>query len=114
MDVSDEAVERATRIRRTEGGGLAFWCPACDHAHHVKVEGPGAWEFNNDLLRPTLSPSILVQGKYWKGKGDADPLDPLNWPEVHCHSFLRNGNIEYCSDSKHALAGQTVPLPIFP
>jgi len=35
-----------------------------------------------------------------------EPGDP---PE-HCHSFIRDGQIEFCSDSTHELAGKTVRL----
>ncbi|MCZ4340562.1 hypothetical protein O4H52_03015 [Sphingomonadaceae bacterium G21617-S1] len=35
-------------------------------------------------------------------------------PPAVCHSFVRNGQIEFLSDCTHALAGQTVPLPPFP
>lgn len=117
MDEMDEAKEQAmamaTRIRDCENGQLAFWCPACNHAHVVKI-APGSWTFNGDYLRPTINPSILVQGKYWRGSDSDDPLDQRHWPEVYCHSFVREGQIVYCEDSKHKLAGQTVPIPCFP
>lgn len=37
-----------------------FWCPGCDTAH-----GPNdTWQFNGDVNKPTLSPSVLVnQGR---------------------------------------------------
>ncbi|BAS10570.1 hypothetical protein AHiyo4_39920 [Arthrobacter sp. Hiyo4] len=31
-----------------------------------------------------------------------------------CHSFVRNGHIEFLSDSTHELAGQTMALPPLP
>ena len=31
-------------------------------------------------------------------------------PEQRCHLFVKNGQIEYCSDSTHSLAGKTVPM----
>lgn len=69
-----------------------FWCPACEDIHAIR---PGTWEWDPNTL--TVSPSILVQG-----------------PKVAvCHSFLRNGQWEFLSDSTHHLAGQTVPaVPI--
>jgi hypothetical protein len=30
---------------------------------------------------------------------------------TRCHSFVTDGNIAYCPDCTHALAGKTVPLP---
>jgi len=31
-----------------------------------------------------------------------------------CHYFIVDGNIQYCSDSKHQYAGQTRPLVALP
>ena len=73
--------------------GYFFECPGCGELHCV---GP-SWAFNGDMDRPTFSPSILVR---W---GSGDPK--------RCHSFIRDGRIEFCSDSTHALAGKTVDLP---
>lgn len=75
-----------------------FWCPGCDMAH-----GPNdTWQFNGDVERPTLSPSVLVN------QGRADPTSPV------CHSFVRDGQIQFLPDCTHALAGKTVPLPDWP
>jgi hypothetical protein len=44
----------------------------------------------------------------------------VNWTEGDaktphvCHYFLRDGQIEFCGDSIHALAGQRVQLPDWP
>lgn len=72
-----------------------FWCPGCDHIH-----GPNhTWEYNGDPERPTFSPSVLVTG------GSSGTV---------CHSFVRDGRIEFLGDCTHALAGQTVDLPDVP
>lgn len=72
-----------------------FWCPGCESGH-----GPtDAWEYNGDAERPTFSPSILVRG------GSRNLV---------CHSFVRDGQIEFLGDCTHRLAGQTVPLPDVP
>jgi hypothetical protein len=55
-----------------------------------------SWDWNGDLERPTLSPSILTQGY------------------TVCHSFLRDGVFEFLTDSTHSLAGQSVPIPDLP
>lgn len=68
-----------------------FWCPGCDEAHGCDKR----WTFNGDYERPTFSPSIHVSA---------------SGPET-CHSFVRDGQIQFLSDSYHALAGQTVELP---
>jgi hypothetical protein len=92
--------------------GLTFWCPGCDGWHQVwtKTARPGGgWGFNGDLVRPTFSPSVLVT---YDGP-DADGKDTGfgGGPPSRCHSFVRNGRIEFLPDCSHALANQTVELP---
>lgn len=96
---------------RLDGDRLIFDCPACAGSvivwgdgephpcipfHEVNV-GPGGWTFNGDLNSPTLSPSVRTR------YGEALAYT--------CHFFLRDGRIEYCGDSTHRLAGQTMDLP---
>lgn len=67
--------------------------PGCGYGHGFKTEGDGPrWTFNGDLDKPTISPSLLVQGQY------------------RCHSFIKDGQIQFLTDCDHQLAGQTVPL----
>lgn len=85
------------------GGEPAFECPGCGMYHqvHVNERNPhtGAiWKWNGDKVRPTFSPSINVK---WSENGRVSI----------CHSFVREGNIQFCPDSTHKLAGQTVPIP---
>lgn len=82
---------------------VIFWCPGCESPHGVWLRGHehlnphrASWDWNGDLVKPTFSPSILVH---------ASERQP------RCHSFVRDGMIEYLTDSSHKLAGQTVPLP---
>lgn len=86
--------------------GIRFGCPGCNGTHVIPTgASPNAWDFNGDLERPTLSPSILV---YPHGV----LLDDGSVGQTpRCHSFVRDGRIEFCSDSTHSLAGQTVDLP---
>jgi hypothetical protein len=65
------------------------------------IQWKDRWTFNGDFERPTFSPSLNT----WYG-GDDDEI-PLH----RCHSFIRNGRIEFLPDCTHALAGQTVDLP---
>lgn len=106
------------KLRTLEGGRVAFMCPGCGELHQVSVgDGPGpCWSFNGDFDRPTFSPSILVRGHQisrdesgnWNGEWERDAEGkPL--PSV-CHSFVRDGQIQFLGDCTHALAGQTVPL----
>ena len=71
-----------------------FQCPGCESLHSVDAR----WTFNGDLESPTVSPSILVRG------GEKD---------FNCHSFIRDGKIEFLSDSTHSLAGQTIEIPLW-
>lgn len=56
------------------------------------------WTFNGDMERPTFSPSLVVTIK-------TEPKKQI------CHSFVRDGKIQFLSDCFHDLAGQTVEMP---
>lgn len=108
-------MSRLSKILRNAGDGhggtrLIFFCPGCDSYHEIAVGvGPGPrWTWNEDAERPTFSPSILVT---YPANPDADD-DFKEWrTERRCHSFVRDGRIQYLGDCTHALAGQTVDLP---
>lgn len=73
-----------------------YGCLGCgwEHAFALKSEG-GHHEFNGDLEKPTVSPSLVqnfVPGKM-------------------CHSFIKDGKIEYLTDCQHDYAGLTIELP---
>lgn len=98
------AVARLIPQKNRAGSVLVFDCPGCKEAHGVWVDGAvndltGAqWDWNHDLAAPTISPSILV-------------IADRSRPDAHrCHSFVREGRIEFLSDCTHELAGKTVPL----
>lgn len=86
---------------------LMFTCPGCAEMHgndgihilpvNTTLVQP-SWDWDGDLEFPTISPSILT------GKGGPQ----------RCHSFLRNGNFQFLSDSTHSLAGRTVEMPDLP
>lgn len=80
-----------------------FMCPGCHTGHGIIVNNPPgpSWQFNGDVDRPTITPSILV---------NRDRVNPA--AEV-CHSFVNDGKIQFLSDCTHAMAGQTVELPDF-
>ena len=103
-------------------GHFIFKCPGCNDFHDI---GPG-WQFNGDLDKPTFAPSILVRcgcyhpehNKYndscWcthnaERIARNDPPSPYKC--YQCHSFIRDGKIEFLNDCSHDLAGQTVDLP---
>ncbi|NMW24036.1 ammonia monooxygenase [Rhodanobacter denitrificans] len=113
-----------SKVKQFGSGSLHFDCPGCGEPHVVNVSGghPG-WTFNGDFERPTLSPSVLVRtGHYCNnppvpGNCACDfqqrfpDQDPWDWPCSICHSYVRDGRIEFLPDSTHALAGKTVELP---
>ncbi|WP_367187579.1 DUF6527 family protein [Henriciella sp.] len=79
-----------------------FECPGCGQPHRVQIgrgKGP-RWTFNGDHERPTLSPSVNVT---WRKRDGS----------IHkrCHSFVREGSIQFLGDCTHDLAGQMVRLP---
>lgn len=108
-------------LRTNEANRVQFWCPGCEEFHTVNI-GPGSpsWRFNGDYEKPTFEPSVLVRsGHYvptWSGKqcwctyNAENPNDPVKYKCTVCHSFVRNGMIEFLGDCTHALAGQTVAL----
>lgn len=107
-----------TRIAGTETDRrLVFWCPGCDEAHAPRVGGAGAWTWNNDRDRPTLAPSILVTGFVPLTDAEADRVmagQPVPRRPRVCHSFVRDGRIEFLGDCTHSLAGQVIELPEWP
>jgi hypothetical protein len=94
------------RITNQSEVSYAFDCPGCGIGHSFRVQGPPdkpRWDFNGDVDNPTFSPSLLVR---WPKLGEDGRSR-----EVRCHSFVRNGRIEFLSNCDHELAGQTVELP---
>lgn len=110
-------------LRSLEGGKVAFWCPGCDKAHAIPVDGKGKsnWTYNNDPQRPTFSPSILVRSGHYLPRWDAETCychprpDGTAWGFKCgvCHSFVKDGQIQFLNDCTHHLAGRTVPIPPF-
>jgi hypothetical protein len=115
----------ANTVRLIDGGSLAFQCPGCREAHVVNVgaESRPRWRWNSNEIRPTLDPSILVRSGHfvpghrpgldtcWCDYNRAHPDEPAPFSCGVCHSFVREGLIQFLPDCTHALAGQTVALP---
>ena len=88
-------------IDTTEKNGEVRWffqCPGCGESHCFWTKGNVNWSFNGDVDKPTVSPSILVT---------YDGADK----KTVCHSFIKDGNIQFLFDCTHKLAGKTVELP---
>jgi Family of unknown function (DUF6527) len=80
----------SSKLRRGEGRYF-HWCPGCVETHPL----PDGWAFDGNLDSPTFTPSF----KHDWGNGKV------------CHYILTAGVLNFCSDSTHGLAGQSVPLP---
>jgi hypothetical protein len=109
-------------LRTLEGGKVAFWCPGCKALHAIGVTtGTYDWHFNNNYDAPTFEPSILVTGRdftdagwaayrAWCDGGYQGEPPRFEARDTRCHSFVRNGAIQFLPDCTHALAGKTVRL----
>ncbi|HAR38556.1 MAG TPA: ammonia monooxygenase [Porphyromonadaceae bacterium] len=80
------------KFHKTKSNDLVFHCPGCNAIHVIDSR----WSFNENVDMPTISPSLLVR-----------------WPDHVCHSFIREGKIQFLSDCTHKLKGQTVEIPDF-
>lgn len=89
-------------LRRTESGLTTFWCPGCQCAHGIN----DTWTIEGGE-RPTISPSVLVNGSVPEDQRRAAGMP-------RCHLFVRDGRLEYLADCDHALAGTTVPMVPMP
>lgn len=80
---------------------VLFHCPGCECDHPFRVRAsdglPNAsvWIFNENMEKPTFSPSLLVFGDI---------------PDKRCHSFVTDGQIHFLNDCHHSLAGKTVEM----
>lgn len=86
---------------------------------HGVHHGDGMWTWNGDVERPTIERSVLVcyyviskEGYDMIERGEKPPAGQ-KYPgrAMVCHSYVRDGNIEFLGDCTHRLAGKTVPLP---
>ncbi len=97
------------KLRLIKPGVYAHWCPGCKGRHFFNLyadDNPGGakWDFNGDIYRPSFSPSMHIKIT------DHDTRQQ----ETLCHYYLREGQLQFLSDSGHELKGQTIDLPDFP
>ena len=105
--------------------GWMIQCPACFTGHQFRAN---VWTFDGNLEEPTFSPSMLVRytinppedpttDDFARGLDGKYLLGPdgrlAGAKDAACHSFVRNGKIEFLGDCTHDMAGQTVDLPIW-
>jgi hypothetical protein len=79
--------------------GLALWCPACRHIHHVPLggdggySGAGRWHWDADTL--TLMPSVK---HFYPDRSGVE--------HITCHYFVKGGQVEFLDDTQgHAERG---------
>ncbi|MCC3156427.1 hypothetical protein LJ737_04215 [Hymenobacter sp. 15J16-1T3B] len=110
-------------------GVYRFTCPGCKCQHIVYTQSANSygarWSYNGNPERPTFSPSLLIRsghhipghsGRCWCDFNRDNPENPAPASVCCgiCHSFVRDGYIEFLNDCTHELAGQTVELPLIP
>ena len=91
-------------ICETLSGGQYHWsffCPGCNDPHTIN----DTWAFDGNYDKPTFKPSI----KTWH---DGNPAEGI--PAYCCHSYIKEGRIEFLSDCTHESAGLTLDLPAYP
>lgn len=79
-------------INELGGSRLFFYCQGCGFDHAI---GKGIHKFNDNYEKPTFSSSVLV-------------TNPKK--DRICHSFIKDGMIQYLGDCTHDLASKTVKL----
>ena len=92
--------------RNPHNGHYWFKCPGCERHHCIILEGVGSWDVvsKNPL---TIMPSVRVSlPEHKNSEGVTIPEKTL------CHLYIKNGYIEYLNDSRHHLAGKTVPMEV--
>ncbi len=105
-----------SEVLSRSGDLLGFDCPGCGFYHQVQVgHGPGPrWQRNGSMERPTFEPSILVTGVHrltdeqYQRIVAGEKIEPK---PLCCHSYVRDGRIQFLGDCSHEMAGQTVDLP---
>lgn len=70
MRLSSKLRKWADPANGTEG--LSYWCQGCNSWHSIRTKGATAWGWNGDMLRPTFTPSVLLQGTRLTDKGNAE------------------------------------------
>ncbi len=85
-------------VQLAEGShrSLIWTCVGCGEVHCCAIDAPDRprWAWNRSLSKPTLVPSILKRPAGGK----------------RCHSFVKDGIVEFLGDCDHDLAGRSVAM----
>lgn len=98
---------KVVKIEKTNQ--LVFYCEGCGENHYTDSK----WSFNGDYFNPTFSPSILVRGVQRVTDEEAERIlngERIKPKQFVCHSFVKNGEIQYLDDCTHSFAGKTIKL----
>lgn len=104
----------ASKLNRLADGTVLYRCP-CGDTHAINGK---KWQITGTDERPTFTPSVLVttghlspnhSGECWCTYAKEHPGEKV-FVCYLCHSFVRDGMVQFLSDCTHALAGQTVAL----
>lgn len=82
---------------------VRYTCPGCKHEHSVPAK---RWNWNGDVNKPTLSPSV----RHYYVMPESASKNPGK-EVTTCHYHITDGKIAFCGDCQHELKGQTVELP---
>lgn len=99
------------KVCHHQGDRVYFDCPGCKCSHCISIPG---WTWNGSEESPTFSPSILVRGTVPITDEECQRImagEKIEPKPLVCHSFVRDGRIEFLGDCTHELAGQTVDVP---
>ena len=112
MDQTDETKGPMRRLTNTHSGAISYWffCLGCDTHHSYQTHrGTGEhahgpeWEFNGNDLKPSFTPSLLVNG--------VSPVAEVVKRGGHrCHLYVTLGMVKYLGDCSHELKNKTVPI----
>lgn len=97
--------DRILHAVKDRPGFYLMYCPGCRNCHGVWTEIPNerngaVWSFDGNMEKPTFNPSVLIN-------------DVREGKPYVCHSFVREGKIQFLSDCTHQYAGQTLDLEKF-
>lgn len=101
-----------------------FKCPGCKHDHRIIVnwgvnslahhpDNEPRWQFDRNFDKPTFSPSLLIRWTEDLTKAEHARVmagEKIELKKLCCHSFIKNGQIEFLGDCTHEFAGQTVGM----
>lgn len=94
-----------------DGSEVRFRCPGCGSVHILNVKDKlPVWSWNGSTKTPTFQPSVLAKGMM--PNDDPDKFDDPKFDQPYvCHSFVKDGKIEFLGDCTHPSANKTLDLP---